>query len=124
MSHQQKIIDDWKAGRISAEELDTSARCHECEAPHQPYHHLCQDCARMSSDPLSKHFELRRIWETFSRGDYLETKELRVLKRSAERGLEYLRARGEHLAAAKTAMDLNRIRDYLDARKKNSVWAA
>lgn len=61
--------------------------------------------------------DLRKLWETFSRGDHLKTSELKILIRSAEQGMEYLNARGEKLAAAKTAMDLSSLRSYLWARK-------
>ena len=66
--------------------------------------------------------KLKELWCTFERGDHLETWELKRLKKSAEEGLAYLRARGESLAAAKTLMDLNRITDYLHARKQEWIF--
>jgi hypothetical protein len=60
---------------------------------------------------------LRDLWEVFDRGDHLSDGDLKILISSAESGLRYLHARGERLAASRTAMDLERLRSYVFWRK-------
>ena len=60
---------------------------------------------------------LRQLWEIFDRGDKLTDEELHCLLKSAEAGHQYLVSRGERLAAAKTALDMATIRNYLHYRK-------
>ena len=61
---------------------------------------------------------LKQLWLTFSNGDHLETSEIKMLIRSAKKGAEYLRVRGEYLALSKTLQDLNILESYLSARGK------
>lgn len=60
----------------------------------------------------------REMWRKFEYGESLTTGELRLMKRQAEQGLEYLRARGEKLAMSKTSMDIATINSMLMARKE------
>jgi len=62
--------------------------------------------------------ELAKLWETFVKGDHLSDADLTVLIQSAEEGLRYLRARGEHLAASRTCMDLESLRGFEVARRR------
>lgn len=71
--------------------------------------------------PRKKTRTLADLWDVFDRGDHLTDGDLKVLIASAEAGLRYLRARGERLSAAKTAMDLARLEGYRDARKRGGV---
>jgi len=64
--------------------------------------------------------DIRTLWEVFEHGGHLTIPELKRLAKSAENGLEYLQARGEHLAAFKTNLDLHSIRDYIAARARSA----
>ena len=61
--------------------------------------------------------QLAALWDKFDRGDHLTTAEIKALIKVTEDGLCYLRSRREHLAMTKTIMDLNRLVEYLVARK-------
>jgi len=60
---------------------------------------------------------LRELWAIFDKGDHLTDSELGRLIKCAEKGEEYLQARGEWLALKATRFDLNRLRDYRLARR-------
>ena len=66
---------------------------------------------------MSNRRELRELWKVFSLGDHLTDSEIERLIESGEQGANYLIARGERLAAAKTLMDLDTLRSYQWARK-------
>ena len=59
---------------------------------------------------------LKAAWDKYDRGDHLTDEELRMLIKSADQGADYLSARGEWLARAKTLTDLESLRGYLRAR--------
>jgi Helix-turn-helix domain len=57
--------------------------------------------------------DLKPIWDRFERGDHLTDSEARLLIHQAHEGHEYLAARGETLAASKTAQDVARLKNRL-----------
>lgn len=60
---------------------------------------------------------LRELWNIYSKGDPLTDSELVRLIKSAEKGEEYLQARGEHLALKATRFDLAQLRSYRESRR-------
>jgi len=60
---------------------------------------------------------LRELWVIFSKGDHLTDSELDRLIKSAEKGVEYLEARGERLTLKATYFDLEALRGYKQARR-------